>query len=53
MSFEMVLERHLGKKSQWIIGDFGLRFRGRHRPREVDLGFISLQAIPKVVNEFP
>lgn len=53
MAFEMVLVRHLGKKSQWIIGDFGLRFRGRHMPREVDLGFISLQAIPKAMNEFP
>lgn len=52
MAFEMMLVRHLGKKSQWII-DLGLRFRGRHRPREVDLGFISLQAIPKAMNEFP
>ena len=23
MAFDMVLVRHLGKKSQWIIGDFG------------------------------
>lgn len=53
MAFEMVLARHLGKKSQWIIGDLGFRFRERDRPREVELGLISLRVIPKATNEFP
>lgn len=34
IDFETVLARHFGKKSQLIIGDLGLRFRGEGRFRE-------------------
>lgn len=53
MDFETLLVRQFGHKNQWIIGDFVLRFRGEDRPTEMDLGTISLEVIPKAMNEFP
>lgn len=53
LDFKRVLARQFGQKSQWITGDFVLRFRGEDRPKQTDLGIISLEGIPKAMNEFP